>query len=67
MLAAGVLIHMEKKRSGSDYNPANDNDTCRRQTFPGIYADLADGGIFTDSLCGFMVYVEIVSPVFCPG
>ena len=65
MLAAGVLIYMEKKRSGSDYNPAN--DTCRRQTFPDIYADLADGGIFTDSLCRFMVYVEVVPSVFFPG
>ena len=35
--------------------------------FSGISADLADGGIFPDSLCRFLVYVETVQTVFQRG
>ena len=37
------------------------------KTFSGISADLADGGIFPDSLCRFLVYVETVQTVFQRG
>ena len=53
--------------SGSDHDTANDHDTCRCKTFSGISADLADGGIFPDSLCRFLVYVETVQTVFQRG
>ena len=49
--------------SGSDHNPANDNDTCRCKTFPGISADLAAIWILSDCLCRLLVYVEIVQTI----
>ena len=52
---------------GSDHNPANDNDTCRCKTFPGISADLADVWILSDCLCRFLVYVETVQTLFQRG